>query len=247
MALYRLATGVYPRTHGETCQREIHRPVYPRNTFTIWVYPRTHGETHVQGYRYRHAGWVYPRTHGETSLCAYEKRGVFGKPAFCLLTGVYPRTHGETLIYQSLEYHDLAKKGLSPYTRGNLAAIPVHGEYRQYFNKVYPRTHGETRHSIRRYGVQYTRGNSPMGLSPYTRGNPEVYRSLRRLSPYTRGKLIKRATHLKVRWGLSPYTRGNLSAKRAQALASYTRGKPRVYPRTHGETCTNVYFFLPRK
>ena len=131
-------------------------------------------------------------------------------------------------------------QGLSPYTRGNhflglglayLGSIPVHtgkpfplgehqpGPYNDTFG-VYPRTHGETSH-MRRKGFE--------GLSPYTRGNHIIGESLKAL-------------------GLSPYTRGNLRHLRCCPGKPHSQWKlTRVYPRTHGETCTNVYFFLPRK
>ena len=119
--------------------------------------------------------------------------------------------------------------GLSPYTRGNLerfgfarerpGSIPVHtGKPRVIcattgFCWVYPRTHGETLLVLRLL-------RSIRGLSPYTRGNPCS-------GLWTRDKAGSIPVHTgkPLLWALDQSQRG-------------------VYPRTHGETFKYSYFFL---
>ena len=62
------------------------------------------------------------------------------------------------------------------------------------------------------------------GLSPYTRGNPELVDGE---TPSSRHK------------GLSPYTRGN-------PCVPYLQIDGRVYPRTHGETLSEFAHLHPR-
>ena len=125
-----------------------------------------------------------------------------------------------------------ARRGLSPYTRGNRSSassgvaqngsIPVHTGKPKSRSKqpeiigVYPRTHGET---------PFTPfcQNDKTGLSPYTRGN--------------HFRLRRRITEI----GSIPVHTG-----KPQACLIW-RHFVKVYPRTHGETCTNVYFIIPRK
>ena len=163
--------------------------------------------------------------------------------------------------------------GLSPYTRGNprpdtvrafrFGSIPVHtGKPLKRRDTVktplvYPRTHGETFAPCQAFFAY-------LGLSPYTRGNLlGLFPTLpcNGSIPVHTGKPVVGGLRLYYKEGLSPYTRGNLSCL---VVVSVSRGsipvhtgKPsfyarsshlaKVYPRTHGETCTNVYFFLPRK
>ena len=138
---------------------------------------------------------------------------------------------------------ECGRYGLSPYTRGNhltiiwhittKRSIPVHtgkpfsGACSVLCCRVYPRTHGETGLLLVLIGV-------PMGLSPYTRGNPcfkicNIYiigsipvhtgkpngraTRLHRVGVYprTHGETMSQIKDHVCDWGLSPYTRGNLS------------------------------------
>ena len=203
-----------------------HKPLEP--PAQSWVYPRTHGETKYKATPHTKLKGLSPYTRGnpeqrgETSAFCRSIPVHTGKPggragSHCS-HGVYPRTHGETI---SPRTGATCRKGLSPYTRGNPywichdnrceRSIPVHTgkpRYRAIFasvKMVYPRTHGETCSNPSNLVI-------PKGLSPYTRGNPGRYRSVRGTC------------------GSIPVHTGKPGrcSKRAQRNA--------VYPRTHGET-----------
>ena len=132
---------------------------------------------------------------------------------------VYPRTHGETRRKPKVTD---CREGLSPYTRGNpeeqatiikaAGSIPVHTGKPDYAvsgnsrTEVYPRTHGETLLSANAI-VEVK------GLSPYTRGNQEVYQWM-----------VAMTGSIPVHTG-KPRTSASV------------RDASEVYPRTHGETC----------
>ena len=137
----------------------------PKNPFA--VYPRTHGETLSAIAEGHSLSGLSPYTRGNRAssyLACQAARSIpvhTGKPWMGLSGSccpkVYPRTHGETTNTPSTMRFS---KGLSPYTRGNLAAallraqriwsIPVHTgkpDFPPGFGLgfgVYPRTHGET-------------------------------------------------------------------------------------------------------
>ena len=146
-----------------------------------------------------------------------------------ILSKVYPRTHGETT---SFAYCVRSSKGLSPYTRGNLSRPRI---------------------DILKKGSIPVHTGKPGRKIP---GPPCIW-----VYPRTHGETKTSKKHLITHRGLSPYTRGNHRYfwQRDVLIGSIPvhTGKPyqttrrqrktMVYPRTHGETCTNVHFFLPRK
>ena len=156
------------------------------------------------------------------------------------LSRVYPRTHGGTVEIGLLP---AVTGGLSPHTRGNRprrrdpvlprGSIPAHtGEptatvCQGRWMRVYPRTHGGTRPSAES-------PESPVGLSPHTRGNlarrdglgrelgsipahtgeprsPPVRRPIPRVYPRTHGGTGQHGVRPPHFGGLSPHTRGNRS------------------------------------
>ena len=267
------STGVYPRTHGETNCFSVTPPPF----LGLSPYTRgNHIRFDYCGVRYGsipvHTGkpWallrrrirlrVYPRTHGET-LNIYA--------SIYLLNGLSPYTRGNL----TRSARSLLRTRSIPVHTGKPNAIRAYGGR----CRVYPRTHGETRaphlRAILCQGLSpYTRGNPknpytsqhPYGSIPVHTGKPFqrfVYYYSERVYPRTHGETPSGVCVVTLLFGLSPYTRGNplhtLHLLLHRRSIPVHTGKPiavrpgqglkGVYPRTHGETCTNVYFIIPRK
>ena len=197
------------------------------------VYPRTHGEADLARSRSWAVTGLSPHTRGSHSHHASASSSVGSIPAHTgkpdggqpelVARRVYPRTHGEAA---GIAVNRFNATGLSPHTRGSRGAdrrgrgrrgsIPAHtgkpGHHRSRrpAARVYPRTHGEAEG----FGLF---GGCGGGLSPHTRGSPEV------------------------RWWLS-IAMGSIPAHTGKPAAPWRlEGLARVYPRTHGEaisTCS---------
>ncbi len=241
------------------------------------VYPRTHGETAIFVFLPQIPYGLSPYTRGNLLKKHRDFKGKgsipvhTGKPASSFASminiGVYPRTHGETIVATTKIYSDM---GLSPYTRGNPrrhlrmyiqnGSIPVHTGKPTFFasipvhSEVYPRTHGET-FRLRSFS------RSASGLSPYTRGNQQIFACAigcfgsipvhtgkpyplsgidwqGRVYPRTHGETIQTLMQKPASAGLSPYTRGNLA--RFSQAACQSRSIP-VHTGKPVQTYTSSY------
>ena len=253
---------VYPRTHGETHRPGKWRsttkglspytrgnlpkedrggpgagsiPVHTGKPSACWqidrhtrVYPRTHGETCDAFEVVLKNHGLSPYTRGNprsSSQMTPWKRSIpvhTGKPRptaqTSIFTRVYPRTHGETRYAGG--YID-SLSGLSPYTRGNpvpanasgisARSIPVHTGK--------PNKHRVFICHVVVYPRTHGETGNALGFQPGCPG----------LSPYTRGNPISSCTIRHNQRSIPVHT-----GKPAENTVS--RGKSRVYPRTHGET-----------
>ena len=254
-----------------------------------WVYPRTRGETAdrdagvvgVEGLSPHARGNPGPRVPAPVSSGSIPARA--GKPRgrwrWWRCRRVYPRTRGET---RTASRPAAPYKGLSPHARGNRrqrrqasrwpgsiparAGKPAASPATRRPMWVYPRTRGETQRygslQSRRAGLSpHARGNpmapaaspAPSGSIPARAGKPSASASAATgpwVYPRTRGETGRFRHRLRARRGLSPHARGNPGRTTppyhthgsipARAGKPHTTQTPlphaRVYPRTRGET-----------